>query len=203
MSVAKEIDELRGGLEALKGQDRIIEPETENRRLRAELSDQTERFISMERDLRHFGNNFAVAEDLANQKLNNMRFKDEVEESIQSPRNANRCDPTCPAFDLCPKRVLIVGGIERMEALYRQIIEAAGGIMEYHDGNMHGGTMQLENSLRRADIVLCPVNCNSHNACLMAKRLGKKYERPVYMLTSSSLSSISRALFDYQQRISL
>ena len=35
------------------------------------------------------------------------------------------CDESCPSFDLCSKRVLIVGGVERMESLYREFIEGA------------------------------------------------------------------------------
>ncbi|MBW1745825.1 MAG: DUF2325 domain-containing protein, partial [Deltaproteobacteria bacterium] len=52
----------------------------------------------------------------------------------------------------------------------------------------------LEGLVRRSDMVLCPVNCNSHNACLNVKKLCKKYCKRVQMLPSSSLSSISQAL---------
>jgi hypothetical protein len=81
-----------------------------------------------------------------------------------------------------------------MEARYRQAVESAGGVMEYHDGHIHSGAMQLENSLRRADIVLCPVNCNSHSACLLVKNFGKKHNKPVYMMPSFSLSAVSRII---------
>ncbi|MCD4805265.1 MAG: DUF2325 domain-containing protein [Desulfobacterales bacterium] len=52
----------------------------------------------------------------------------------------------------------------------------------------------MEGLVRRSDMVLCPVNCNSHNACLCVKKLCKKYCKPVQMLPSSSSSSISQAL---------
>jgi hypothetical protein len=90
--------------------------------------------------------------------------------------------------------VLIVGGIARMEALYRQIIENSGGVLEYHDGYMKGGAKQLESSLKRSDIVLCPVNCNSHAACSMVKNLGKKHNKPVHMLASFSLSAVTQVI---------
>ncbi len=96
----------------------------------------------------------------------------------------------CP----CGKRVLIVGGIERMETRYRQVIEKEGGILDYHSGNMQGGVKKLERCLQRADIVLCPVSCNSHGACAMVKRLGKKHKKPVHMMPNFSLYAISRAL---------
>lgn len=104
------------------------------------------------------------------------------------------CTPTCPSYDLCEKRVLIVGGIERMEKAYRKFVEDRGGIFEYHAGKMKSGRKDLENSVQRADVVLCPVNCNSHGACLVVKNLGKKYNKPVQMLRNFSLSAVARAV---------
>jgi len=103
-------------------------------------------------------------------------------------------DEKCPDFDLCRKRVLIVGGIARMESLYRRMIENRGGRLEYHDGNLNGGAKQLESRLMRADIVLCPVNCNSHAACSLVKNLGKKHRKPVHMMPNFSLSAVSRVI---------
>jgi hypothetical protein len=118
----------------------------------------------------------------------------ETQETLRAFMEMNRCDSTCPSFNLCRKRVLIVGGIARMEALYRQLIETSGGVFEYHDGYMNGGARQLENSLKRSDLVLCPVNCNSHAACAMVKNLGKKHNKPVHMLASFSLSTVSQII---------
>jgi len=122
---------------------------------------------------------------------------EEIETIITQFSSMNRCDETCPSFNLCRKRVLIVGGITKMEAFYRQLIEENGGVFEYHDGYTRGGTKDLDSRVRRADVVLCPVNCNSHNACSMTKRLGKKYKRTVKMLPGSGLSAISQALLEY------
>jgi hypothetical protein len=104
------------------------------------------------------------------------------------------CDPLCPSYDLCKKRVLIVGGIERMEKAYRKLVEERGGIFEYHAGHMKSGGKGLENSVQRADLVLCPVNCNSHGACLKVKSLGKKFKKPVHMLSNFSLSAVARTM---------
>ena len=100
----------------------------------------------------------------------------------------------CPSYDLCKKRVLIVGGIERMEKAYRKLVEERGGIFEYHAGHMRSGGKGLENSVQRADLVLCPVNCNSHGACLKVKNLGKKFKKPVHMLSNFSLSAVARTM---------
>lgn len=104
------------------------------------------------------------------------------------------CDDRCPAFELCRKRVLIVGGVERMAALYRTFIEGRGGELDYHSGHLRNGIDSLKQSLCRADIILCPVNCNSHGACLKVKELAKKHKKTFYMLPNGSLSTLSRLL---------
>ena len=106
------------------------------------------------------------------------------------------CDASCPAFDLCQKRVLIVGGISRMESVYREFIEGSGGRFDYHDGYMRNGVKPLEDRMKRADMVLCPVNCNSHTACAVVKKLGKKHKKNVHMLHNYSLSAVSQVIQD-------
>ena len=104
------------------------------------------------------------------------------------------CGRSCAACDLCQKRVLMVGGITKMENRYREVIETRGGVFEYHDGYMRNGSRELEGVIRRADMVLCPVNCNSHTACGVVKNLGKKYGKPVFMLAGSSVSALAQAV---------
>ena len=118
----------------------------------------------------------------------------EAELLIQASFQPNRCDETCPSYDLCQKRVLMVGGLTKMASLYRQVIEAKNGIFEYHDGYMQNGVKNLERRVRRADMVLCPVNCNSHAACALVKKLGKKHKKPVRLLSGASLNAIGEAI---------
>ncbi len=103
------------------------------------------------------------------------------------------CPTPCPCAS-CPKRILIVGGIERMEPLYRQAVEAKGHIFEYHAGHLRKGGNKLENLLQRADMILCPVNCNSHSACLQVKSLCKKHNKNLHIMKNFSLSAIERTL---------
>jgi hypothetical protein len=132
---------------------------------------------------------------LGHQDELNRRFRHETRTIIADLIAKSRCRQSCPSFDLCQKRILIVGGMSRMESLYRDLIEASGGIFEYHDGYMKKGSRQLESRLRRADVVLCPVNCNSHNACSMVKSLAKKHHKTVHMLANSSLQTIFQAIW--------
>ncbi|GAB6096007.1 hypothetical protein JCM14469_22600 [Desulfatiferula olefinivorans] len=96
----------------------------------------------------------------------------------------------------CPRRVLMVGGITKLEPFYRNLVEASGHEFIYHDGYMKSGTRKIDDMVAQADLVLCPVNCNSHNACRTIKRLCKKYDTNCKMLPGSSLSMITKALTD-------
>lgn len=131
-------------------------------------------------------------------KRSRAKFSDQLQVALPRAEGmtcaSETCSPECPSFDLCRKRVLIVGGLSRMEDSYRRFVEGRGGIFEYHDGRLHGGVKGLENSFKRADVVLCPVNCNSHGACLLVKSLGKKHKKPVHMLAGFGLSTVSRAM---------
>ncbi len=108
----------------------------------------------------------------------------------------DNCHANCPCAN-CPKRILIVGGIERMEPLYRQLIEEQGLIFEYHAGHLRKGGNKLENCVQRADMILCPVNCNSHSACLQVKQLCKKHKKNLQIMKNFSLSAIGRTLDEH------
>ncbi|MBI5592343.1 MAG: DUF2325 domain-containing protein [Deltaproteobacteria bacterium] len=173
----------------------VMALEQKNQRLGATLADHVGQLKTKDRELLSLIEHIArISKQLEDQRQSETQFRKEAQETLRTFIEMNRCDAGCPSFDLCSKRVLIVGGIARMEALYRQIIENNGGVLEYHDGYMKGGAKQLESSLKRSDIVLCPVNCNSHAACTLVKNLGKKHNKPVHMLANFSLNAVSQVI---------
>lgn len=106
-----------------------------------------------------------------------------------------QCIPgACPSCETCPKKVLMVGGMTKMKPFYRDIVEAEGNEFVYHDGYIKNRTKQLNELVLASDLVLCPVNCNSHNACLRIKKLCKKHNKPYKMMPCSSLSAVSKAV---------
>lgn len=111
-------------------------------------------------------------------------------------RCIDECSETCPKFHLCEKRILIVGGITKIKQFYKRFVESHGGEVDYHDGYMKGGNKNLEQRVSKSDLILCPVNCNSHNACNRVKKMCKKYNKPLKMLPSSSLTAVSNALIE-------
>ncbi len=122
------------------------------------------------------------------QNLNKVKFKTCL----------RTCDASCPAYDECPKRILIVGGMTKLKSHYRRLVENKGAVFEYHDGYMRSGERGLEGRVRRSDMILCPVSCNSHGACSSLKRLCRKHRKPFCMLRNASLSAISNALVGQQ-----
>ena len=178
--------------------------ETENRDLVRKLGELSREIECSRQSLNSLQNqNDRLLLKLDKQDEINSCLRRETEKIITEFSTLNQCDETCPSFDLCKKRILIVGGITKMEDRYRGLVVEKGGIFEYHDGYMNRGTKGLESSVRRADVVLCPVNCNSHTACLTVKKLSKRYNKPVQMLAGSGLSAISQALQEYQDVLTI
>jgi len=134
---------------------------------------------------------------LSNLEETNNNLKSELGNSVKQFFSVLQpCDENCPAFDLCARRILIVGGITKLKSLYRDLVEERGGMFDYHDGYMRGGEGVLAEKVRRSDVVLCPVDVNSHKACLSVKKVCKRLQRPYQMLSSSGLTGITRALVD-------
>ncbi len=130
-------------------------------------------------------------------KKNTMKSKNETYtgtgEQWRTNNDCSKCSNKC-ACATCPLRVLVVGGIERMESRYRELVEGKGHIFEYHAGHQRKGGNKLDNCLLRADVVLCPVNCNSHTACLQVKKLCKKYGKNLHMMRNFSLTALGSAI---------
>ncbi len=110
----------------------------------------------------------------------------------------NCTEKKCAQCQLCAKRIFMIGGITKMKSYYRDIVEKAGGKFDYHDGYLKNSAANLEARVRRSDLVICPVNCNSHNACLKVKKLCNLYDKQLKILRSSSLSAVTHALFNQE-----
>jgi hypothetical protein len=123
------------------------------------------------------------------------RKRNKAKQQVSCSRS---CDESCPVYGACPKRILIVGGMTKLKAHYRRLVESNGAIFDYHNGYIRGGMRVLEGRVRRSDMILCPVNCNSHSACLTVKRLCRKLNKPLHILSNASVSSISKALTGQQ-----
>ncbi|MEW6387165.1 MAG: DUF2325 domain-containing protein [Thermodesulfobacteriota bacterium] len=100
----------------------------------------------------------------------------------------------CPRF--CNKFILFVGGLDRLEPHYRSLVEKGfGGRFMRHDGDCRNGQARLVRMVKRAEAVICPLNCNSHSASLCVRKICKELNKPCVLLRNSSLGSLKRTLF--------
>ncbi len=107
----------------------------------------------------------------------------------------------CPQYQLCAKRIFMIGGMTKMKSMYKKIVEDAGGEFYYNDGYFKNRNSNIEAFVKKSDMVICPVNCNSHNACLRVKKLCNRYNKKVKFLNNSSLSTVTHALFETDQQL--
>ena len=101
----------------------------------------------------------------------------------------------CPQF--CNKCILFVGGMDRLEPHYRSLVENDfGGKFLRHDGDCRNGQDRLAHMVKRAEAVICPINCNSHRACLCVKKICKDLNKPCVLMRNSGLGSLKRTLLE-------
>ena len=98
------------------------------------------------------------------------------------------------AVDLCGRRVAYVGGRTGIVGHFRALVERLNGHFIHHDGGIEDHEGQLGRILGQADVVLCPVDCVSHRACLRAKQFCKRTAKPFVPLRSAGLSSFVTGL---------
>jgi len=110
------------------------------------------------------------------------------------------CGAACQVPDACPcphlrgKCVLYVGGRSGLKGQYRLLGERFGCEVLHHDGGVEQSPQHLQQLLSRADAVVCPVDCVSHDACAMVKRMCRGSMKPVLFARSSGLSSLASSL---------
>ncbi len=119
-------------------------------------------------------------------------------EDVLADKPSSVSDGACPfARNLKGKKVTLVGGIESLECWYRQLIESAGGQFRRHDGSCGGGEQALEDCISGSDLVVCPVEVNSHNAAQSVKRICKARGVRCCFPRSASLSGLRKALQEH------
>ena len=197
MASETERERLTAEFESSRSPSAVVSLEREKRRLNSYLKDLGNRIREAERTINETkSRNRQLKRSLSKQVKRVVSLEEEAARFFRESSQLGKCDASCPSYDLCQKRILLVGGLTRMTALYREVIEGRNGVFEYHDGYMRKGAKMLENRIRRADMVICPVTCNSHAACSLVKSLGKKHKKPVRLLNSASLTALAQAIAD-------
>jgi hypothetical protein len=102
--------------------------------------------------------------------------------------------PSDAAIDLGGRTLLYVGGRPSQLAHLRALGERLGAQFLHHDGGVDERSGLLAGLVSRADLVLFPVDCVSHEAALVVKRLCRQAEKPFLPLRSAGLGSFLAAL---------
>ena len=107
-----------------------------------------------------------------------------------------RCDQAedCPHADLSGRCVLCVGGLTGTTDRYRRLVEEYNGRFLHHDGGLEDNAHRLTSLLQRADAVVCPADCVSHEAARRVKYYCKRHNKTCVFLRSSGAGSFAGAL---------
>lgn len=172
--------------------DRVEQIERTINRLEKTIYDRDREIIRLEREKRKA--EIAMFEARSSTEKLEQELCQLIEgfKQIESAHGCTKED--CPRYDFCSKRILIVGGMTKLKELYKNVVESRGGIFDYHSGRIRNGKQNLESRVKRSDLVICPVNCNSHNACQKVKHLCTKHRKDIRLINNSSLSAISKVL---------
>ncbi len=148
------------------------------------------------------GVNADLERENAEQRDELQLMENEMERAVSAaPEAPCGCEyaDRCTERNLCGKCILYVGGRTNLIKHYRMLVEKYGGQFIHHDGGVETSSKKLQKILPKADAVLFPVDCVSHEASLFVKNACKHCDKPCYMLRSSGLSSLTRTLGDLTQ----
>jgi hypothetical protein len=106
----------------------------------------------------------------------------------------SREGPTADPAHLCGRSVLYVGGRAHQIPQCRAIVERYGGVFLHHDAGVEHNAALLPGLISRADIVLFPVDCVSHDAVAVVKRSCGQLGKRLMPLRTSSLACLISAL---------
>lgn len=98
-----------------------------------------------------------------------------------------------PLTDLGGLALLYVGGRASQVSRLRALSERASAEFLHHDGGIDERSGLLPGLISRADIALFPVDCVSHEAALMVKRLCRQSGKPWLPLRTASLAAFLAA----------
>ena len=93
---------------------------------------------------------------------------------------------------LCGKTLLYVGGRTNQVPMLRRLAQERGADLLHHDGGLAESAQSLAVLTLRADVVLFPVDCVSHSAAKIVKRICKQLGKSYFPLRRSGLASFAQ-----------
>ena len=111
-----------------------------------------------------------------------------VRRAPESQRSSDR------SIDLAGVTILYVGGRTNNVVQLRVLSEECGAAFLHHDGGVDDRSGLLASQVAQADLIYFPVDCVSHNAVAVIKRMARQLGKPYVALRSSGLTSFASAL---------
>ena len=93
-------------------------------------------------------------------------------------------------FDLSGNRILYVGGRQRLIGRLQTLVSNWNGVLDHHDGGIEQSMKELNQAINKADVVVFPVDCVSHNAANKVKDICNGAMKPFTPLRSTGLGSL-------------
>ena len=111
-----------------------------------------------------------------------------------APRAAAWPAPPEPVAEGEERCLLYVGGHCSLMPHLRRHAQTRRLELLHHDGGEEQSLHALEGLVGRAEVVFCPIDCVSHQACLAAKQLCRRFAKPFVPLRSGSGTCFLRAV---------
>jgi hypothetical protein len=165
--------------------------------LRRRLASEVATREKMERRLRTLATELELEKKQRSELENRQTaLLDEVEAAeLSLGRQLSNADmPPDQPIDLTGVTLFYVGGRTHNVVQLRTLAEERGATFLYHDGGRDDRSGLLASQVARADLVLFPVDCVSHNAVTVVKRVARQFGKPYVALRSSGLTSFALAL---------
>jgi len=95
---------------------------------------------------------------------------------------------------LCGRTIMYVGGRAHQIPQLKALVERTGARFLHHDGGIEASSALLPGLIARADHLLFPVDCISHDAAATIKRLCRQLGKPYLPLRTASLANLMSSL---------
>jgi hypothetical protein len=133
----------------------------------------------------------AIAAQNASLRAETEALQEQLRSLLGEPHGA---DDDAPALKLGGARVLVVGARPARIAHWRALVERCAGALLHHDGGVDDNIAGLRGLVSRADLILFPADCVSHEAMWSAKRLATQLGKPYLAMRTASLAAFTHAL---------
>jgi Uncharacterized protein conserved in bacteria (DUF2325) len=115
-------------------------------------------------------------------------------ETVPAIDETDDADVQAPGPDLSSLTLVYVGGWPKLTDQLKAETSKRGGVMLTADGGVDDNIALLPGLVSRADAVLFPVDCISHDAATKAKKLARRLGKPFAPLRTASLGSFIAAI---------